>query len=77
MSRRDKLKPKGLKRHIQSHKVKRQLNVGWDVFCAMAEANASILSMAKTFHVEWRIMEKWLNLYKESKALDTVGKLQS
>ena len=51
--------------HIEHHKERRGLKVGWDAFCAMDDAGASTSSMARTFGVEWRIMDKWRALRKQ------------
>jgi hypothetical protein len=68
MGRPDKITPKNLKIHINAHQKKKGLKVGWDAFCAMADAHASIQSMADTFKVQWRIMDKWRSLYEQRKA---------
>lgn len=54
--------------HIENHKQRRGLKVGWDAFCAMADAGASTSSMARTFGVEWRIMDNWKALYQRVSA---------
>jgi len=60
-----KLTPETLKVHIEAHRTRRDLKIGWDAFCAMADAKASTNSMANTFKVEWRIMSRWLELYTQ------------
>lgn len=60
-----KLSAETLPEHIKNHQQRRGLKVGWDAFCAMDEAGASTSSMARTFGVEWRIMEKWRKLFKQ------------
>lgn len=70
MSRLPRINPDTIQAHIEAHCARRGLKLGWDAFCAMEAGKASISSMARTFDVEWRIMDNWLDIYKAKKERD-------
>lgn len=66
MSKASSIREKGLNEYLTETLVSHR-NLGYDVFCTMVEAGASITSMAKSFNVSRFTIDKWLSVYREEK----------
>lgn len=62
--RADKIQTIGLEAYLESTRDKHR-DIAFDAFKAMMEGQASISSMARSFDVTYRTMEKWRSVYLE------------
>ncbi len=66
MARPDKIQTVGLRQFLDQS-AKKHRGLGYDAFCAMVEGQASVSSMARSFNVTFRTMDKWLAIHREEK----------
>lgn len=64
MARPDNIREIGLERFLNDTRQKHR-GLGYDAFCAMVEGEASVSSMARSFKVTFRTMDKWLAIHRE------------
>lgn len=64
MARPDKIQTIGLRQFLDQN-AKKHRGLGYDAFCAMVEGQASVSSMARSFNVTFRTMDKWLAIHRE------------